>query len=109
LSSLEDVKTILANYEDILTFEEVGEIIKVQLTEFLHGEKGKAKWEAINMQVKELGGEWRGGLGKNSHWAIPRGTTQKPAEPKPQLTLLGRLELLHDELGDIIKTIREAR
>jgi len=117
LSSVEDVKTALANYEDILTIEEVGEVIKVQLKEFLHDEKGKAKWEAINMQVKEFGGQWKGGLGKNSHWAIPRGTPQRPSreevkflekEPKQDLSLLGELEEIHDRLGELIKKVREA-
>jgi len=95
------VKTVLANYEDILTFELVGDIIKVQLTEFLGGEKGKAKWEAINEQVKKLGGEWRGGLGKNSHWAIPGKPTQKivPAQSaKGNQLVLDAIDLLERAL-----------
>ena len=69
--SIEQVKKQLGEYADLLTFEVVGGNIRIQLKAFLHGEEGKAKWEAMNERIKSLGGTWVGGIGKNSHWRIP--------------------------------------
>lgn len=103
--SVEDLKTALANYEDILSFEEVGDFIKVTM-EYQPGPKGKATWEAVNEQVKQFGGEWKS-VGRGSHWAVPRKTAKAP-QKAPELTLLGRLELVRDELDSIISQVREA-
>lgn len=77
--SLDDLRTALADYEDILTFEEVGDFIKVKM-EYQHGERGKATWEAVNAQIKEFGGEWVS-EGKWSHWKVPKGKRETPQKP----------------------------
>jgi len=98
--SFESVKKALANYEDLLNFEEVGEVIKIIPKHYLP----KPKWEEINLQVKELGGRYVGGI-KETHWVIEKKAGEKPT---PQLTLFGRLELVKNELEAIIKTVKEA-
>ena len=113
---VKDLRTTLADYEDILTFVEVGEYITVKM-QYQPGPRDRAKWEAINNQLKQFGGEWIRN-GKFSHWKVKRGTPvtepfpELPAisqiEEKPQLTLLGRLERVRDELDSIIERVREA-
>ena len=104
MSSVDDLKTALADYEDILTFEEVGNYIKVQLKQFLHGDQGKAKWEAINNQVKEFGGKWVS-LGKDSHWQV----SKKVESPKmPQLDKDGLVLEAIDLMEKALTKLREA-
>jgi len=99
--SVQDLRKALADYENLLTFEEVGDIIKVQVKEFLRGERGKAKWEAINEQIKQFGGTWVGGIGANSHWKVKRET--------PQVGKAGRVYSLTEKgkrYGEAIQKIR---
>lgn len=63
--SVESVKHALANYEDLLSFEKVGDAIKIIPKAFIP----KPKWTEINMQVKELGGRYVGGI-KERHWLV---------------------------------------
>ena len=68
---VEDLKKTLANYENLLSFEQTGDNIKVQATRFLP----KNQWDAINEQIRHLGGRYVS-LGKDSHWIIKAETSQ---------------------------------
>jgi len=114
--SVEDLQTALGDYEDILTFEEVGEFITVKM-EYQHGPTGRAKWEAINEQIKQFGGEWISN-GKLSHWKVPKvkGTPQPPMAPK-EARELGKnlaeatikLQLIRDGINLIEKGLTKLR
>ena len=106
---VERIKKQLGEYEDLLTFEVVGENITIQLKAFLHGEEGKAKWEAINAQIKTLGGKWVGGIGKNSHWRVPlKREPRKVDNLRPLEVNIERLEENVRELKAKIRELREA-
>jgi len=92
--SVEDLKTALANYEDILTFELVGEVIKIIPKDFIP----KPKWEAINEQVKQLNGRYVGGI-KERHWTVKRETRQVPQQTaKGNELVLDAIDLLEKAL-----------
>lgn len=101
--SLEDLKTALADYEDILTFEEVGEVVKVTM-QYQHGPHGKVKWSAVNSIVKEFGGEWVS-LGKDSHFKVPRQQTAQPTVNNP---LIPQFESVQQNLETAMHAIRRA-
>lgn len=95
--SLEDLKTALADYEDILSFEEVGEVVKVTM-QYQHGPHGKVKWSAVNSIVKEFGGEWIS-LGKDSYFEVPR------RQGEPQIPNLEKVENHRQNIWQILDDI----
>lgn len=70
--SVEDLRTALADYEDWLKFTEEGDYIVITPKSY-----NNSKWQKVNPQIKELGGEWKS-LGKMSHWKVPKGKQETP-------------------------------
>ena len=65
--NVEDLRKALADFEKFLSFEDVGEFLKVSTNGFIPTEQ----WNAVNSQIKELEGAWISN-GKWSHWKIPK-------------------------------------
>lgn len=103
--TLEDLKTALADYEDILTFEEVGEVVKVTM-QYQRGPHGKVKWSAVNSIVKEFGGEWIS-LGRDSHFKVPR--QQASSETPIEHRWANALEVAVGEIERIIADLRKVK
>lgn len=72
-----EVEKALAEYADLLTIELVGDYYVIKPKTYIHD---KAKWDEINRKVLSLRGEYKGGLGKESHWKAPRNGRSKPVE-----------------------------
>jgi len=79
--NLDDLKAAFADDEDILTFEDEGNYFTVKM-EYQPGSLGKAKWDAINNQIKEFGGEWVS-AGRMSHWKVPKKQPEIPDLESP--------------------------
>ena len=102
--SEKDLRTALADYDNILGFEDVGEAVKVTM-EYQRGAKGKETWAKVNGILKEYGGEWKS-QGRESHWTVPKTVHFKqPAEFKQALTLkqlLDRAEQLENQFHSFV-------
>lgn len=102
--SVEDLKTALADYMDILTFEEVGEIIKIIQKSYIPTHK----WEAIYAIVKEWNGHYVGGI-KERHWTVPRKqeTPQRPS--KQEVEFVEREDVKQKLLWQAVDLLEQAR
>ncbi len=65
----------------------------------------KNKWNSVNEQVKKLGGEWVGGIGKNSHWKI----SKEPIPEDPWQDVLADLEGAMDAIRRALNIIEKAK
>jgi len=108
--NVEDAKTILAKYEDDLTFEDAGEVIIVKTKGYIP----KHKWGAIDAEIKELGGKYVGGIGKESHWKVPKTETPQPSQQTSSQTSIehrwaNALEVAVGEIERIIADLRRVK
>lgn len=104
--NVEEAKTLLADYRNKLSFEEEGEYIIVRFKEY----QRKETWDKVNTLVRQGGGEYKGGIGKNSHWRFPK--EQKRGEGKVTQTkklkqLREDLEALKQHLTDVIALLKQ--
>ena len=118
--NLEDLKAAFADDEDILTFEDEGNYFTVKM-EYQPGSLGKAKWDAINNQIKEFGGEWVS-AGRMSHWKVPKKQPENPeleADTDVKVAFIreatemlrARVQMLerhNKEINNLLKRIKEA-
>jgi hypothetical protein len=104
--SEKDLRTALADYDNILGFEDVGEAVKVTM-EYQRGEKGKETWGKVNAIVKEYGGEWKS-QGRGSHWTVPKqqGFKQVP-QPSKQVTIEQVLHDFEDVLSEFNRVLSD--
>ena len=105
MSEVERVKKLLAKHADLLNFERVGDYVKVWPIEFLP----KPQWDKVNVDVVQNGGEYIGGIGKESHWRFKAGSSQRKVDNlRPLDVAVQRIEENVRELKAKIKELREA-
>jgi len=104
--SLEDLKTALADYEDILTFEDRGETVEILTKGFIP----KNKWASVNAIVKELGGKYfpanQSSDGKG-RWKVPQ--QQASSETPIEHRWANALEVAVGEIERIIADLRKVK
>jgi len=97
--NIEDLRTALGDYEELLTFEDSDKNIII-------GQKGfivKGKWDAINEQIQKLGGKYQG----SSIWFVPKETPQ-PSQQKKTPLQDDRIYEAIDLLEKALTKLREA-
>lgn len=107
--SVEDLRTALADYEDWLKFTEEGDYIVVTPKSY-----NNSKWQKVNPQIKELGGEWKS-LGKMSHWKVPKGKRENALKKREFDKDLDVYEIAHacldkgDATGYVLVLLQQIR
>lgn len=101
--NVEELKTSLGEDAELLDFKVEGEYIVAKFKQF---QRDKNIFARVAERFKSLGGEYKGGLGANSHFRIKRETPQKPdIELEGKEKLLSQAALLVEQAS---KKLREA-
>jgi hypothetical protein len=104
--SEKDLRTALADYDNILGFEDVGEAVKVTM-EYQRGAKGKETWGKVNAIVKEFGGRWLS-QGRGSHWLVPKQQGfKKPPQPSKGASIEQVLHDFEDVLSEFNRVLSD--
>ena len=108
--SVESVRAKLGSDAKLVTIEEIGNIIKVAMKEYIYGDEGKQAWNRVNNVVKEFDGVWVS-EGKLSRWQIPKkeGVSTVTSDKKALLVkdALEYADSIEKQIGILKKKLKE--
>ena len=100
---VKELEKKLGKTADLFTFEEEGKYITAHPKQYL------TNFNEVRAKCVEAGGEYMGGLGKQSHFRFPKDTSQPQKESAPQIPQLEQpsLQEIVDDLERVLTKLRK--
>lgn len=97
MASVESVKAQLGDKADLFDFEVEGKYVVARPKQYL------TNFDECAAAFRAVGGEYMGGLGKKSHFRVPRGSPVA----NPLARAIGNVRIAIEALRDVSKDLKE--